>query len=269
MPKSDSSFCSKRQLQFLKQQNRTLCLIRLIRILLFLLFLGVWEISSRFGFIDSFIFSSPSKVFLTAREMFLDKTLLLHTSITLFETLVSFLLVCIISFTFALSLWCFLKFSAILEPYLVILNSLPKSALAPLLIVWLGSNQKTIIVAGISVAIFGAVLNLYTGFCQTDKDKLKLIQTLKGSKADALFHVVIPASIPLSFSIMKVNIGLCLIGVIIGEMIGSKEGLGYLIIYSSQAFKLDTMIMSICILCIIAASFYGLLCLAEKKYLKH
>ena len=134
---------------------------------------------------------------------------------------------------------------------------------------WLGSNIKTIIVAGLSVAIFGAILNLYTGFCGTDPDKLKLISTLRGTKKDALFKVVLPSSVPLILCIMKVNIGLCLIGVVIGEMIGSKRGLGYLIIYSSQVFKLDTMIMSIVILCIIAAVLYSLINVAEKKYRKH
>ena len=165
-------------------------------------------------------------------------------------------------------LWAFPRLSAILEPYLVVLNSLPKSALAPLLIVWLGSNMKTIILAGISVAVFGAIMNLYTGFCETDPDKLKLIKTLGGTKKDALFKVILPGSVPLILSVMKVNIGLALIGIVIGEMIGSKSGLGYLIIYSSQVFQLTTMLMSIFILCMIAVLLYGLIALLERYYLK-
>ena len=146
-------------------------------------------------------------------------------------------LVTVLGIAAAILLWIFPRLSAVLEPYLVVLNSLPKSALAPLLIVWLGSNMRTIVIAGISVAVFGAVLNLYTGFCETDPDKLKLIRTLGGSKADSLFKVVLPSSIPLILSVMKVNIGLSLIGIVIGEMIGSKSGLGYLIIYSSQVLR--------------------------------
>ena len=134
--------------------------------------------------------------------------------------------------------------------------------------VWLGSKMKTMILAGISVASCGAVLNLYTGFCEIDSDKLKLIQTLVGNKKDALIKVILPASIPLILSVMKVNIGLSLIGIVIGEMIGSKQGLGYLIIYSSQVFQLTTMIMAIVILCVIAILLYGFISLLEKYYLK-
>ena len=152
----------------------------------------------------------------------------------------------------------------ILEPCLVILNSLPKSALAPLLIVWLGANMRTIVVAGISVAIFGTILNLYTGFKETDPEKLKLIYTLHGTRKDALFRVVLPSTVPLMISILKVNIGLCLVGVIIGEFIGARQGLGYLIIYSSQVFKLDAVLLAILILCVVAALLYWGISSLEK-----
>ena len=164
----------------------------------------------------------------------------------------------------AILLWCSPKTSRILEPYLVVLNSLPKSALAPLLIVWLGANERTIVVAGMSVAIFGSVINLYSGFCQADPEKLKLIETLGGHKKEKLTKIILPASLPLIISVMKVNIGLCLVGVIIGEFIGARKGLGYLIIYGSQTFKLTWVLMSIMILCIIAMGLYAVLNLLEK-----
>ena len=153
-----------------------------------------------------------------------------------------------------------------LEPYLVILNSLPKSALAPLLIVWLGANSRTIIVAGMSVAIFGTILNLYTGFTETSREKIRLIYTLHGTKKDALTKVVLPSTVPMIISIMKVNIGLCLVGVVIGEFIGARNGLGYLIIYGSQVFQLDLVILSILILCLMAMLLYGGVTAAEKLY---
>ncbi len=165
-------------------------------------------------------------------------------------------------------LWFNKKVSETLEPYLVILNSLPKSALAPLLIVWLGANYNTIIITGISVAVFGSILSLYTSFQSIDPEKIKLIQTLGGTKYHILTKVIIPASIPSFFSIMKVNIGLCLVGVIIGEFISSRQGLGYLIIYGSQVFKLDWVIMSIVILCLLAWGLYSLLSHLEKRYLR-
>ena len=160
------------------------------------------------------------------------------------------------------------KFSKIIEPYLVILNSLPKSALAPLIIVWLGTGSKTIIVAGISVAVFGSIINLYTGFTQVDEEKLKLISTLGGNKKDQLFKVIIPSSIPIIISNMKVNIGLSLVGVIIGEFLAARQGLGYLIIYGSQVFQLDLLILSIIILCMIAFFLYQSIDFIEKKYIK-
>lgn len=128
--------------------------------------------------------------------------------------------------------------------------------------------MKSIVVAGMSVAIFGTVLNLYTGFSEMDSDKIKLIYTLQGTKKDVLTKVILPGNIPLIVSIMKVNIGLCLVGVVIGEFIGARKGLGYLIIYGSQVFKLDWVIMAIMILCVIAMLLYGMLNLIEQKTLK-
>lgn len=166
--------------------------------------------------------------------MVADRSIFLHIGITLYETLVSFVLVIFVSLFVTILLWFSRRLSDILEPFLVVLNSLPKSALAPLLIVWLGATQTTIIAAGMSVAIFGSILNLYTSFMEVDKEKIKLIYTLGGNRLHALTKVVIPSSIPAIISNMKVNIGLCLVGVIIGEFLAAKSGLGYLIIYSSQ-----------------------------------
>ena len=152
---------------------------------------------------------------------------------------------------------------------MVILNSLPKSALAPILIVWLGANYKTIIVCAISVAIFGSILNIYTGFITVEPDKLKLIRTLGGNRMDCLRLVVIPASRENILSIMKVNIGLCLVGVIIGEFLAARAGLGYLIIYGSQVFKMDWVLLGIILLCIIAMILYLILQKIEKKFRLH
>ena len=228
---------SPAQKQYLLRVKREKNLIRVSRILLFLGFLILWEVSARFGWIDSFIFSSPSEIWITFLKMLKDQSLFTHIGITLAETLVSFVFTVLLGIGTAVLLWTCPRLSHVLEPYLVVLNSLPKSALAPLLIVWLGANIRTIIVAGISVAIFGSIINLYTGFREVDPEKQKLIQTLGGSKKDELTKIVLPSSVPLILSVMKVNIGLCLVGVIIGEFIGARQGLGYLIIYGSQTFN--------------------------------
>lgn len=254
------------QIQYRKQQKRRKYRTHFLRLFLFAAFLAVWELSARTGLIDSFIFSSPSQIAATCVNLTLREGLFTHIGITLYETIVSFLLVLAFGIGAAVLLWLFPGAARVCEPYLVVLNSLPKSALAPLLIVWLGANTTTIIVSGMSVAVFGSIMNLYTGFTEIDRDKLTLIYTLGGKKRHALFKVVLPGSIPLILSILKVNIGLCLVGVIIGEFIGARKGLGYLIIYSSQVFRMPCLISCIVILCAIAAILYFLLGLLERLY---
>ena len=244
-------------------------LVIFFRIFLLTGFLFLWEFCASHQIIDSFIFSSPSKIMNVLRLMISDHSIFLHLGVTLYETFVSFFLVIFVSILFAILLWYSNNLSEILEPYLVVLNSLPKSALAPLLIVWLGATKTTIIVTGMSVAIFGSILNLYTSFRSTDPGKIKLIYTLRGNHLHVLTKVILPYSIPAIISNMKVNIGLCLVGVIIGEFLAAKEGLGYLIIYSSQVFKMDWLLMSICILCVFAIFLYALIDFGEKIYFKH
>ena len=259
---------SRQQKQYLAQQKKEKHIILTARILLFVLFMGLWEISSDLGWIDSFIFSSPSLIAETFLSMCRDQSLFTHIAVTLAETLISFFFVVILGVGTAVLLWCSRRIARILEPCLVVLNSLPKSALAPLLIVWLGATSKTIIIAGMSVAIFGSILNLYTAFINVDQEKIKLIYTLHGNRRHALTKVVLPSSVPAIISNMKVNIGLCLVGVIIGEFLAAKSGLGYLIIYSSQVFKMDWLLMSIILLCIMAMGLYALINVVEKRVLK-
>ena len=257
---------SMEQSQFLNQRKRHRRIVRVSRIAILLSFLFVWEFTANTGIIDSFIFSSPSKIALCFWEMVLDKSIFIHVGITLYETIASFLLVTFFSIFVAILLWFSDKLSEILDPYLVVLNSLPKSALAPLLIVWLGANQTTIIVAGMSVAIFGSILSLYTSFTTVDPEELKLIYTLHGNRGHALSKVVLPSSVPSIISTMKINIGLCLVGVVIGEFLAARNRLGYLIIYASQVFKLDWLLMSLCLLCIMAIGLYAVIGVFEKKF---
>lgn len=242
--------------------------IRIYQFIILISFIAFWEISTLIGIVDPFIFSSPSRVVKTIVEMTAEGRLFYHIGITLLETLVSFALVNIIGLIVAMILWWNDSISKVLEPYLIVLNSLPKSALAPVFIVWLGANMKTIIVAAVSVALFGSIITLYSDFKAVEEDKIKLIYTLGGKKLDVLLKVVLPANIPSMISLMKVNIGLSLVGVIIGEFLAAKAGLGYLIIYGSQVFRLDWVIMSIVILSIVATGLYKILTYFEKRFTK-
>ncbi|MDR0948048.1 MAG: ABC transporter permease [Lachnospiraceae bacterium] len=254
-----------KQEEFLKKHKRHRVEVTFLRFFVFAAFLTLWELSATFGWIDSFFFASPRKVAMCFWRLSLKSSLLMHIGITLWETIASFLLVFGISLLLSTLLWHSAKLSEVLEPYLVILNSLPKSALAPLFIVWLGTGAKTIIVAGISVALFGSIISFYTGFRQVDPEKVTLIYTLGGGKKDAFRKVVLPGSVPIMLSTTKVNIGLALVGVIIGEFLAARRGLGYLIIYGSQVFQLDMVITSIILLCIIAMGFYKGIQFVERK----
>lgn len=265
---SESLNVSAAQKAFIRKHFLKSRRIRIYQLLILIGFIAFWELSTIYGLVDSFIFSSPSRVVKTIAVMTVDGQLFYHVGITLFETLISFSLVNLVGLLVAVVLWWNNSIAKVLEPYLIVLNSLPKSALAPVFIVWLGNNMKTIIVAAISVALFGSIITLYSNFKAVEEDRIKLIYTLGGNKKDVLLKVVLPSNIPSLISLMKVNIGLSLVGVIIGEFLASKAGLGYLIIYGSQIFRLDWVIMSIVILSIVATGLYKLLAFFERKYTK-
>ena len=234
--------------------------IRICRIMILILFLSLWELTASLGLINRFIFSSPSQILFCLWNMLLDKSLFLHTGVTLTETLLSFLLCTLISLLTALFLWSSPFAAQIFEPFLVLLNSLPKSALAPLL--------RTVIVAAVSIAVFGSVMTLYTGFNQMDPDKIRLIYALGGAKKEVLTKVLLPGSLPLLMSTMKVNIGLCLVGVIIGEFLSAKAGLGYLITYASQTFEMTKLMSALIMLCLLSCVLYQAVGMLEKQFLK-
>lgn len=234
------------------------------RVLILVIFIAVWEVCAQNGIINDFIFSSPSRIVKCFVSMCADGSLFRHVWVTLYETFISFFLVIGIGLTAAVLMWLSRSFSKIIEPYIVVLNSLPKSALAPILIVWLGNNIRTIIISAISVAVFGTILTLYTGFMEMDADKIKLIKTLGGTRFHVLTKVLIPGNLAVILNTMKVNMGLSLVGVIIGEFLAANEGLGYLIIYGSQVFKLDWVMLSIIILCMMATLLYQFINILEK-----
>ena len=257
------------QEQYLRKHKSHHRQVSFLRFFLLGIFLLLWEVSADLDWIDSFFFSSPHRVILCLGELWTERSLPMHIGITLLETILSFLLVFFVSLLLSTLLWFSRQLSEILEPYLVLLNSLPKSALAPLFIVWLGTGINTIIIAGISVAVFGSIISFYTAFHQVDPEKEILIRTLGGNRRDIFFKVVLPGSIPTLLSTTKVNIGLSLVGVIIGEFLAARRGLGYLIIYGSQVFQLDMVISSILLLCVIAMLLYLLTQSLEHYSKKH
>lgn len=259
---------SESQQMYLEGIRKEKIRVNCARVLILVIFIVVWEVCAQAGIINDFIFSSPLRIVRCFMSMCADGSLFRHVWVTLYETFISFFLVIGIGLAAAVLMWLSRSFSKIIEPYIVVLNSLPKSALAPILIVWLGNNIRTIIISAISVAVFGTILTLYTGFMEMDADKIKLIKTLGGTRFHVLTKVLIPGNLAVILNTMKVNMGLSLVGVIIGEFLAANEGLGYLIIYGSQVFKLDWVMLSIIILCIMATVLYQLINILERVLAK-
>lgn len=188
----------------------------------------------RLRWIDPFLFSQPTELFATAVKMIRDGSLFLHIGTTLRETVIGFLLGTILGTLTAVLLWWNRFISDVAEPYLVVLNSLPKTALAPIIIVWFGNNQSSIIIVALLTSIVVTILSVLNGFLQVDEDQIKLIRIFGGTKRQVLTKVVFPANIPCILNALKINVGLSFVGVIVGEFLVAQDGLGFLIVYSSR-----------------------------------
>ena len=255
----------KRYLKKLKQEK---VIVVGFQIFILVGFLLLWEILSKYKIINPFIFSSPSKVIETIKNLFLNYNLIGHIATTLYETAIAFILGITLSFIIAIILYEFKILNKIIDPYLTMLNSLPKVALGPLIIIIAGANTKSIIVMALLINLIVGIMSIYNGFNNIDKDLIKLFKTFNASRLDILLKLTIPASYKTIISSLKLNISMTLIGVIMGEFLVSKSGLGYLIIYGTQVFNLDMVMSGIIILIIISFVLYKIITYIEKKLLQ-
>lgn len=253
--------------KYLKKQRNSKIAVISAQIGIVVVFTAIWEIAARLNIIDSFIMSSPGRIWDTIVNLS-SNDLLEHIGVTCFETIVGFLTGTILGIIVSIILWWSKFLSKVAEPFLVVLNSLPKIALGPVIIIWVGAGMPAIIVVAISISLIVTILEILNGFINTDKEKIKMAKTFNASKAQILTKIVIPANISTFINSLKVNIGLSLVGVISGEFLVSKAGLGYLIVYGGQVFKLDLVMASVLILAIVAAIMYQTVVIIEKKVLK-
>jgi len=230
--------------------------------------LSLWEIAAQLKWIDTFLTSSPSAIWNLFLDYLVNGHLFYHVGISLFETILGFTLGTILGIIIAICLWWSEFWAKVLDPYMVILNSLPKTALAPIFIILFGAGYKGIIVTAISVSIVVTIMNMFLSYKSVDDDKLRLLQTFGATKFQILRKVVIPSSIPDLISTLKVNIGLSWVGVIVGEFLVSKAGIGYLIVYGMQVFKLDLVMMNVMVLGFISAVMYKAISSIEKRFTK-
>lgn len=253
----------------LKRINREKRNIRIIQICLGLSFIILWEFFSRFNIINSFIFSSPSKIFVTLIELYKNNNLFNNIYVTLLELFISFILGSVIGFIIAIIFYRFNYIKKIFDPYLTLLNSLPKVALGPLLIIWIGANNKSIIVMALLINLIVSIVGFYNGFINTDEYKLRLIKTFGASERQIIFNLVIPECMENIFSTLKLNISMSLIGVIMGEFLSSQAGIGYLILYGTQVFNLNLVMTGITLLLILSYLLYLIINTLEKHMLRH
>lgn len=254
---------SPERIQYLQRKKRRKNLVQICQWGFLIAFIALWEIMARLGIIDSFILSQPSRILKTLQNMS-QNHLMMHVGVTLYETLTGFVLGVMIGVTVAVILWWSNFVSRVAEPYLVVLNSLPKIALGPVIIIVVGAGTEAIIFMALAISLVVTVLEMLAGFRATDQESIKMAQTFGATKSQVFSKIVLPANIGTLFNSLKINIGLSLVGVIAGEFLVSKAGLGYLIVYGGQVFQLDLVMASVLILAVLAALMYESVVLAQK-----
>ena len=256
---------SEEHKKYLKKIKTYNFLVKFIQFLILVMFLVLWQYLASAEKINTFIFSSPEMVFETLISLYQEDNLLYHIWITIYETLVGFGLGSLIGIVIASILWTNRFLFKVIDPYLTILNSLPKVALGPIIIIWAGANTGSIIIMALLISVIITILNVYTAFINTDQNKISLMKSFGANKWQIYYKLILPSNITNIMSAIKINISMSLIGVIMGEFLTSKAGIGHLIMYGSQVFNLNLVITGIFILCIVATVMYYAVTLIEKK----
>lgn len=263
----DNKNISEDRKKYLRKITINKITVLITQILVLVAFVILWEVLAQTKVINSFITSSPSRIFETFMNI-KDNNLMMHLWVTAYETIIGFLAGTILGIIIAIILWWSEFLSKVLEPYLVVLSSLPKTALGPIIIIWVGAGTPAIIVMAIAISLIVTVLDISNGFINTDREKIKMAKSFNATKWQLLTKIVIPSNISTFINTLKVNIGLSLVGVITGEFLVSKAGLGYLIVYGGQVFQLDLVMTSVIILGILAAIMYQSVVILEKIILR-
>ena len=238
-------------------------------IIIFVLFIGLWELFAKINLINDFLFSSPSEVLKLIINYFKTGEIYKHIGISLLETILGLILGTSIGIIIAVIIWWNPFLAKVLDPYLVVLNALPKTALAPILIIWAGTGIKGITVVAVSISLVLTIISCYNYFIMVEDEKIKMFKSFGAAKWQILWKLIIPANIPNIINIIKINIGMTWVGVIVGEFLVSRAGIGYLIVYGSQVFKMDVVMAGVIILAIIAFGMYQIVNIIENRIRKN
>ncbi|MCL2560166.1 MAG: ABC transporter permease [Turicibacter sp.] len=272
MTKKKESMISYNQLsperqRYLKSKQTRKRLIAITQILILVLAIVIWELTATLGMIDSFIVSSPTRMLRTILN-FHQNQLLFHIGVTFLETMIGFVLGAAIGIFIAFILWWSSFLAKVMDPYLVVINALPKIALGPVIIIWVGAGMQAVIVMALAISLVVTIMEMLSGFINTDPELIKMSQTFHASKWQTFTKIVFPYNLHTLFNCLKINIGLSLVGVIAGEFLVSRAGLGYLIIFGGQVFQMDLVMTSVIILALLAALLYGLVVVIERVVIK-
>ncbi len=268
MKHSEHKKYSPQHALYLKKIRLNKIFVHTARALILVAVLGIWELCAGLNVIDPFITSSPSRVLSTIVSLAEAGTLFYHIGITVMETIIGFVIAVAAGYLIAVLLWINDSVRRIFEPYIVVINALPKIALGPLIIIWIGTGYSAIIFMTILVSIIVCIMNMLSGFISVDKTKLLLLRSMGAGKLTILRKLIIPASLPAFMNTLKVAVGMAWIGSIMGEYIVSRAGLGYLIVYGGQVFKLDLVMAATLILCLLAGGMYAIVAVVEKYVVK-
>lgn len=256
---------SDEYLKYIKKKKHTKRLIVIVQLFILFSFIFLWEILARYQVINTFLFSSPSKIVNTIFNLYQKNDLFKHIFITVYETFLSFSISSIFGVILASFLWWNKFMYKVLDPYLTVINSLPKVALGPLIIIWIGASVNSIIVMALMISLIISVINIYNAFASTNCCYVTLLKSFKANKLQIFTKVILPSNFGNIINTFKINISMSLIGVIMGELLVSKKGLGYLIMYGSQVFNINLILSSVIILGIISYLMYYLISIIEKK----
>jgi len=248
--------------EYLRKTQRKKIATRTCQFAVLFAIIFLWEATARTGLIDSFIMSQPSRIMRTIAN-FQNNNLILHIGITFMETIIGFAAGAVIGIFIAFLLWRSKLLAQIADPYLVVLNALPKIALGPVIIIWVGAGMQAVIVMALAISLVVTIMEMLSGFKTTEPELIKMARTFGASPLQTFFKIVFPYNLPTLFNCLKINIGLSLVGVIAGEFLVSRAGLGYLIVYGGQVFQMDLVMTSVIILAVLAAVLYQLIVLAE------
>lgn len=253
---------------FLKKIKIRKILITLTQLLILITLIVIWELLADYKIINTFISSSPSRIVNTIIDLHNQNNLYNHIWVTIYETIISFGLGTIIGILIAIILWWNNFIYKVIDPYLTAINSLPKVALGPIIIIFFGANINSIMIMALLISVIVTIITVYNGFNETDPNKIKLLKSFKATKWQIFKMAILPSSYPTIISSLKINISMSLIGVIMGEFLVSKEGIGYLIMYGSQVFNLNLVMSGIIILMIVSIIMYKVVSYIEKILIK-